>query len=51
MSKPPTSIPPTKLKIRTYACRASAVRIKASLEKLVETSLAFNESWLRGEFN
>ena len=49
--QPPTSNPPTKLKIRTYACRASAVRIKASLVKLVETSLAFNESWLLGEFN
>ncbi len=51
MSKPPTSNPPTKLKIRTYACRASAARIKEGLEKLVETSLAFNESWLLGEFN
>ena len=49
--QPPTSNPPTKLKIRTYACRASAVRIKASLEKLVESSLAFNESWLLGKFN
>ena len=49
--QPPTSNPPTKLKIRAYACRASAVRIKAGLEKLMETSLAFNESWLLGEFN
>jgi len=49
--QPPTSNPPTKLKIRAYDCRASAVRIKASLEKLMETSLAFNESWLLGEFN
>jgi hypothetical protein len=49
--QPPTSNPPTKLKIRTYACRASAVRIKEGLVKLVETSLAFNESWLLGEFN
>ena len=47
----PTSNPPTKLKIRTYACRASAARVKAGLEKLVETSLAFNESWLLGEFD
>ena len=47
----PTSNPPTKLKIRTYACRASAVRIKAGLERLMETSLAFNESWLLGEFD
>lgn len=49
--QPQTSNPPTKLKIRAYDCRASAVRIKAGLEKLVETSLAFNESWLLGEFN
>ena len=49
--QPPTSNPPTKLKIRTYACRASARRIKEGLERLVETSLAFNESWLLGEFD
>ena len=49
--QPPTSNPPTKLKIRTYACRASARRIKEGLEKLMETSLAFNESWLLGEFD
>jgi hypothetical protein len=51
MMQPPTSNPPTKLKIRAYACKASAARIKASLEKLVETYLAFNESWLLGEFD
>ena len=49
--QPPISNSPTKLKIRTYACRASAVRIKTGLEQLMETSLAFNESWLLGEFN
>ena len=49
--QPPISNSPTKLKIRTYACRASSVRIKAGLEQLMETSLAFNESWLLGEFN
>lgn len=49
--QPPISNSPTKLKIRTYACRASAVRIKEGLVKLMETSLAFNESWLLGEFN
>ena len=51
MSKPPTPDYPTKLKIRSYACRASARRIKEGLVKLVETSLAFNESWLLGEFD
>lgn len=51
MPKPPTPDYPTKLKIRAYACRASAVRIKAGLERLMETSLAFNESWLLGEFD
>ena len=51
MSKPPTSNPPTKLKIRAYECRASAQRIKEALQKLVESSLAFNESWLLGEFD
>ena len=49
--QPPISNSPTKLKIRTYACRASAVRIKEGLVNLVETSLAFNESWLLGEFD
>jgi hypothetical protein len=47
----PTSNSPTKLKIRAYDCRASAARVKEALQKLVETSLAFNESWLLGEFN
>ena len=49
--QPPISNSPTKLKIRTYACRASAVRIKEGLVKMMETSLAFNESWLLGEFD
>ena len=51
MSKPPTSNSPTKLKIRAYDCKASAARVKEALQKLVESSLAFNESWLLGEFN
>ncbi|MGI9110437.1 MAG: hypothetical protein ACR2KA_10510 [Opitutales bacterium] len=49
--QPPISNSPTKLKIRAYDCKASAVRVKEALGKLVETSLAFNESWLLGEFN
>jgi hypothetical protein len=49
--EPFTSNSPTKLKIRAYDCRASAVRVKEALVKLVESSLAFNESWLLGEFN
>jgi len=49
--QPPISNSPTKLKIRTYDCKASAARVKEALQKLVETSLAFNESWLLGEFD
>jgi hypothetical protein len=49
--QPPTSNPPTKLKIRAYECRLTARKVKLGLEKLVETSLAFNESWLLGEFD
>ena len=49
--QPPISNSPTKLKIRTYDCKASAARVKEALERLVETSLAFNESWLLGEFD
>ena len=42
---------PTKLKMRAYACRISARRVKEGLWKLVETSAAFNESWLNGEYD
>ena len=49
--QPPTSNPPTKLKIRAYECRLTARKVKVGLEKLVESSPAFNESWLLGEFD
>jgi hypothetical protein len=49
--QPPTSNPPTKLKIRAYECRLTARKVKLGLEKLVESSAAFNESWLLGEFD
>lgn len=49
--QPPTSNPPTKLKIRAYDCRVTARKVKLGLEKLVESSPAFNESWLLGEFD
>ena len=49
--QPPTSNPPTKLKIRAYECRLTARKVKLGLEKLVESSPAFNESWLLGEFD
>jgi hypothetical protein len=49
--EPPTSLPPTKLLIRTYACKLSAKKVKLGLLKLVETSPAFNESWINGEFD
>ena len=51
MSKPPTPDYPTKLKIRTYDCRLTARRVKLGLEKLMGSSLAFNESWLLGAFD
>jgi hypothetical protein len=49
--QPPTSNPPTKLKIRAYECRLTARKVKLGLEKLVESSPAFNESWLLGEYD
>jgi len=49
--QPPTSNPPTKLKIRAYECRLTARKVKLGLEKLLESSPAFNESWLLGEFD
>ena len=49
--QPPTSIPPTKLQIRAYDCKLTAQRVKRALLKLVESSPAFNESWLLGEFD
>ena len=51
MSKPPTPDYPRKLKLRTYDCRLTARRVKLGLEKLVESSLSFNESWLLGVFD
>lgn len=48
--KPSTSKSPSKLSIRTYACKASARRIKSGLQKLVESSPGFNESFLNGSF-
>jgi hypothetical protein len=49
--QPPTSIPPKKLQIRAYDCKLSARRVKMALLKLVETSPAFNESWINGEYD
>ncbi len=49
--EPPTSPSPTKLKIRAYACTLSARKVKQGLLRLVETSPAFNESWLNGEYD
>lgn len=51
MSKPPTPDYPTKLKIRAYECRLTARKVKLGLEKLVDSSPAFNESWLLGEYD
>ena len=47
----PDTDEPTKLKMRAYACRISARRVKEGLCKLVESSGAFNESWLNGEYD
>ena len=49
--EPPTSPTPTKLQIQAFDCKLSARKVKQGLEKLVETSPAFNESWLLGEFD
>ena len=49
--EPPTSPAPTKLQIRTYACKLSARKVKLGLLQLVETSPTFNESWINGEFD
>ena len=51
MMQPPTSIPPTKLQIRAYDCKLTAQKVKRALLKLVESSPAFNESWINGEFD
>ena len=48
---PNPTLPPTKLQIRAFDCKLSALKIKQGLEKLVEGSPAFNDSWLLGEFN
>ena len=49
--EPPTSPTPTKLQIQAFDCKLTARKVKLGLEKLVETSPAFNESWLLGEFD
>ncbi len=49
--EPPTSPAPTKLQIRTYACKLSARKVKLGLLQLLETSPTFNESWINGEFD
>jgi hypothetical protein len=49
--QPPTSIPLKKLQIRAYDCKLTAQKVKRALLKLVETSPAFNESWINGEFD
>jgi hypothetical protein len=49
--EPPTSPAPTKLQLRTYACKLSARKVKQVLLQLVETSPTFNESWINGEFD
>ena len=49
--QPPTSNPPTKLQIRAYDCKLTAQKVKRALLKLVESSPAFNESWINGEFD
>ena len=48
---PNPTLPPTKLQIRAYDCKLTAQRVKRALLKPVETSPAFNESWLLGEFD
>ena len=48
---PNPTLPPTKLQIRAYDCKLTAQKVKLGLEKLVETSPAFNESWINGEFD
>jgi hypothetical protein len=48
---PNPTLPPTKLQLRTYACKLSARRVKQGLLQLVETSPTFNESWINGEFD
>jgi hypothetical protein len=47
----PDTDEPTKLKMRAYACRISARRVKEGLMNLVESSGAFNESWLNGQYD
>jgi hypothetical protein len=48
---PNPTLPPTKLQLRTYACKLSARKVKLGLLQLVETSPTFNESWINGEFD
>jgi len=51
MMQPPTSIPLKKLQIRAYDCKLTAQKVKRALLKMVESSPAFNESWINGEFD
>ena len=46
---PNPTLPLTKLQIRAYDCKLTAQKVKRALLKLVETSPAFNESWINGE--
>ena len=48
---PNPTLPPTKLQIRAYDCKLTARKVKLGLEKLVESSPGFNESWLLGEYD
>ena len=48
---PNPTLPPTKLQIRAYDCKLTAQKVKQALLKLVESSPAFNESWINGEFD
>ena len=48
---PNPTLPPTKLQIRAYDCKLTAQKVKRALLKLVESSPAFNESWLLGEYD
>jgi len=48
---PNPTLPPAKLQIRAYDCKLSAQKVKRALLKLVESSPAFNESWINGEFD
>ena len=48
---PNPTLHPTKLQIQAFDCKLTARKVKEGLEKLVDTSASFNESWLLGEFD